>query len=81
MFDDVLTAGQASALEELLTNDSMDDPTSISYLNQVRARVQQCKVEGGIKAPDSLLALPNKQWTVHSELRLRCDDYTPPPSG
>ena len=82
IFDDVLTEGQTNALEQLLTDDTMDDTTSLSYLSQVRAKIVGCKVEGGVKAPDQLLALPDKQWRVVAELRLRCDDIpVVPPSG
>ena len=74
LFGDVLSAGQVTALEQLLTDDQMDDTTSLNYLTQLRAAVKACVVDGGIKAPTELLALPGKTWTVIAELRLRCDE-------
>ena len=73
-FGDVLTEGQQNALEQLLTDDTMDDATSIAYLAQVRALCKAVIVDGGIKAPAELVALPDKAWTFYAECRLRCDD-------
>ena len=77
--DEPLTGPQETALQDLLTDETMPDATAKTYLTTLRAKVKVCRVEGGIKAPADLVALPDKVWRAVGELRLRCDDAPPEP--
>lgn len=79
VLDDVLTPTQVTALENLLTDESMPSATSLNYLSILRPKISALRVAGGIKAPADLVAVPGKTWTALGELRVRCDDTPAPP--
>ena len=74
VLDDVLTPAEVTALENLLTDESMPSATSLNYLSILRPKISTLRIAGGIKAPADLIAVPGKTWTALGELRVRCDD-------
>jgi hypothetical protein len=71
--DQALTPTQIGLLKDLLTDESMDDQTSLNYLGQLRQRLVDVDVIGGHGVPQVIkdqTEFPNWQWRFIVEARL-----------
>jgi hypothetical protein len=71
---EALTDGQRALFKELLTSDALDDPTRLSLLAQLRTKIVDIELDGGVTPPSGMTSLPNKKWRFVQECKLRCDD-------